>query len=137
MCGRASRVVVPLSAGPPPRRPPAHRLRPFSPRWWRATVLFVRGLGGLIGALPGLRWVLGDLPSFLGGAPSHLGGARSSEGGGPGVLLGARGFLLGWQSSKLGGCTSVGRQRALELGVCLKLLGSCPEKTGAWVKELG
>ena len=86
-------------------------------------VLFVRGLSGL--------------PSFLGGAPSHLGGARSSEGGAPSVLLGARGFLLGWPSSELGECTSMGRERVRELGVCLKLLGSCPEKTGAWVKELG
>jgi hypothetical protein len=91
----------------------------------------------LIEALPGLRWVLGGLPSFLGGAPSHLGGARRSEGGAPSVLLGARGFLLGWPSSELGECTSVGRERVLELGACLKLLGSCPEKTGAWVLGLG
>lgn len=46
--------------------------------------------------------------------------ARSSERGGPSVLLGVRGFLLGSPSSKLGECTSEGRERVLELGVCLK-----------------
>jgi len=54
--------------------------------------LALRGLGRLILALLGLRWVLGGAPGFLSGAPSHLGGARSSEGGGLSVLLGAPGF---------------------------------------------
>ncbi len=78
-------------------------------------------------------------------APGLLGGARGFGGGGPSLLLGepgvwlgtrpdelgTRGLLLGAPSSELGWCTSVGHERVLELGVCLKLLGSCPEKTGA------
>lgn len=49
----------------------------------------------------------------------------------PSLLGGTRGFLLGAPSSKLGECTSAGRERTRELGVCLNLLGSCPKKTGA------
>lgn len=86
-----------------------------------------------------------DAPSLLGGARSFLGGDPSDLLGGPSFLLGApgvwlgawpdelgtRGFLLGTPSSGLGECTSAGRERPRELGVCLNLLGSCPKKTGA------
>ena len=88
-------------------------------------------------ALLGARGLLGGAPSSFGDAPSNLGGARSSACGEPSDLLGVRGFLLDGPSSELGDCTSLGRQRVLELGVCPKLLGSCPEKTGAWVLGLG
>jgi len=88
--------------------------------------------------------VAGRAPSYLGGARSFFGGAWRCEGGGPSVLLGepstwggTPSVLLGASGSELGECTSLGRWRVRELGVCLKLLGSCPKKTGAPGSELG
>jgi len=72
---------------------------------------------------------LGGVRGSLGGAPSYLGDAPSSERGGPGVLLGQRGFLLGAWGQELGDRPFLGRERVPELGVCLKLLGSCPKIT--------
>jgi len=99
---------------------------------WFCSCVRLRGVRRWLTAAGGGRllrggWrVAGRAPSYLGGARSFFGGAWRCEGGGPSVLLGERSFrgvtpsvLLGASGSELGECTSLGRERVLELGVCL------------------